>query len=166
MAKVQTPETNAQNTNPKDLELIARASELLAKAATELKRRGCGHDHPIVSDALALLPRLRAAADRLNTRAKATAPPAPVPEKLHGMRPEQVRQLDLTNLLDHPESGPPEYTREELTEAAFTFENQLMALLGDETTMPWESYADLPRDQLVRIIQSAVENICRRNTGR
>ena len=82
--------------------------------------------------------------------------------RLCRMSPEQVAALDL----DAAARGNPEqFSRSELVEAAFRFENDLMACLGDENCMDWDVYAGLSTGQLLNIIRRSVLDICRHNKG-
>jgi Asp-tRNA(Asn)/Glu-tRNA(Gln) amidotransferase B subunit len=49
--------------------------------------------------------------------------------------------------------------KDDLIETAFKFENELMQLLGDENTIPFDTYTDLSMDQLVKIIKNCTEKI-------
>ncbi|MCG8634666.1 MAG: hypothetical protein MI863_12615 [Desulfobacterales bacterium] len=146
--------------------LITRAGDVLEQMIAELRIRGCRDTDRPVSDALDLVPRLEAMGNRLagllNTR-ETGQKPASAPEKLHQLDAGTVNTLDL-NDMDNLDLAP--HSREDLVEAAFTFENELMALLGDDNAMAWDAYSELPADQLIRIIQSAVENICRIQSGK
>ncbi len=149
-------------------ELIRRASEVLEQMVTELRLRGCKDEHHPIPAALALIPQLAAMKARLagqtgDPTEDDTPKTAPAPKKLHQLSAQTVNSMDLGDL-DNQDLLL--HTREDLAEAAFTFENELMAVLGDENTMPWESYSDLPEDKLIRIIQSSVENICRMQSGK
>ena len=50
---------------------------------------------------------------------------------------------------------------DDLTEAAFGFENEFMALLGDANTIPFETYSALSSEELLSIVRHSVEEICR-----
>ncbi len=145
-------------------QLISRANEVLKLMLTELRLRGCRDTDQPIPEALDLIPRLEAMGTRLaGLTGETEAGTIPAPKKLHQLDAGTVRSLDLS---DMENLDLPPHTREDLAEAAFTFENELMALLGDENTMPWESYSDLPTDQLLQIIKSSVENICRIQSGK
>ncbi len=49
--------------------------------------------------------------------------------------------------------------KEDLIESAFKFENELMQLLGDENTIPFDSYTDLSIEQLTKITKNCAEKI-------
>jgi len=137
-------------------EVVTRAAALLADMVMELHLSGCDDDHPLVRRAAQLIPLLKITAGQLTDRPG----PAPVrsPERLHLMTAEEVSLLDLGDLTA-PGLAP--HTRAELAEAAFTFENELMALLEDDNTMPMDAYVTMAEDQLKEIIRTAVGNICR-----
>ncbi len=156
MADAQTTDHTAH--------LITRAKDVLTQMLSELRLRGCNDEHPPIQQALELIPQLAAMQTRLTGKVEnPTLETAPAPKKLHQLSAETVNSMDLDDLDNQDLS---QHTKKDLTEAAFTFENELMAVLGDENTMPWESYSDLPEDKLLRIIQSSVENICRIQSGK
>ena len=78
------------------------------------------------------------------------------PDKLHQMTAAQVA---LLNISDNNEKGIKDYSRSELIEAAFMFENQLMELLGDINPALYEAYVELSHTQLTDIITNCVEQI-------
>ncbi len=53
------------------------------------------------------------------------------------------------------------YAREDLQEAAFKFENELMACLGDMNTIYFDTYEPLDKKELIRIITRSLEDISR-----
>ncbi len=137
-------------------EAVIRAGALLADMAMELRFRGCDADHPLVRRAGELIPLLNKTAEQLiDGPAPASVRP---PDRLHLMTAEAVSRMDLTDL---SAPGLPPHTREELVQAAFTFENELMALLGDDNTMPMDAYSTMEEDQLKAVIRTAVGSICR-----
>lgn len=85
-----------------------------------------------------------------------------LPVKLHKMSPEEIIKLNL----DETSLSILEiYTIDEMIEAAFRFENELMAFLGDPNCIEWETYAQLAPKALIRIINNAASDICRYNKG-
>ena len=80
------------------------------------------------------------------------------PGKLHEMTAAQVVSLNISG---DSEKGLEDYDHEELMEAAFMFENQLMVLLGDENSISYELYSDLSHRQLADIIENCTEQICK-----
>lgn len=52
-----------------------------------------------------------------------------------------------------------DFSQAELTEAAFTFENELMTRLGDANTIPLDAYTELSETQLAGIIKNCTEKI-------
>jgi hypothetical protein len=143
---------------------LSQTRELLRDMIGELLFRGCEEGHKLIRQAGELLPQLKKletqlAGDGLPSPSSDPKMPVPVaPEKLHQLSAERVSDLNLSDLSAERLSP---YSRKDLAEEAFTFENQLMALLEDGNTMPWETYAHAPEEELIRIIKSAVENICR-----
>ncbi|MBU1195498.1 MAG: hypothetical protein KKE62_19585 [Proteobacteria bacterium] len=81
--------------------------------------------------------------------------------KLFQMSPEQVFKL---NLDENDEDCLKQCSMEELVEAAFRFENELMAILGDENSIDWDVYADLLPKELIRVVKKSVSDICRYQT--
>ncbi len=79
------------------------------------------------------------------------------PRKLFQLEPEEILKLDLKN------QSPKNYTVDEFAETAFNLENQLLELLGDVNSMPFDSYTALSSKQLVKIIINSAEGICRFN---
>lgn len=77
---------------------------------------------------------------------------------LYRMAPEKVAALDLRIQFENHTLG---FSSQILTEAAFRFENQLMAALGDENTIPFEMYENLNDEKLIDIILVSTEKICR-----
>lgn len=134
--------------------IIGQARALLRDMVTELHFRGCEDGHPLIRRAGELAPLLREIEGR---EAESTAPAAGAPpEKLFFMDPEAVAVLDLEQ-----EISRGRIPAADLAEAAFTFENQLMALVEDQNTIPLDTYTDMPPDELIRIIRAAVDGICR-----
>ncbi len=82
--------------------------------------------------------------------------------KLYQCSPERVAQMDLAD----PDIRKNEnITNADLTEAAFHFENQLLELLGDDNTIPYDAYEGLDPVKLAAIIHNCVEKICRLQNG-
>ena len=82
----------------------------------------------------------------------------PPPGKLHEMTAAQVVSLNTSG---DSEKGLEDYDHEELMEAAFMFENQLIVLLGDENFISYEVYSDMSHTQLADIIENCTEQICK-----
>ncbi len=80
------------------------------------------------------------------------------PDKLHEMTAVQVATL---NIPDNNEKRIEDYSLEELMDAAFTFESQLMQLLGDINPISYEAYSQLSHAQLVDIIKNCTGQICK-----
>ncbi|WDP92231.1 MAG: hypothetical protein HUN04_21905 [Desulfobacter sp.] len=136
---------------------IARAAALITEMVMELHFRGCEDTHPLIKRAGELVPMLEAVGNGThpdkeeNGRTDSTPP-----QTLQSMAAETVSAMDLETMLDRGE-----VTGTELAEAAFTFENELMALLGDDNTMPMEAYSGMDESGLIKVIGAAVDNICR-----
>lgn len=137
---------------------IPGVRQLLKDMTAELKLRGCEDTHALLRRARDLDIPLKnlagqlAAASLKSDDGDAQSGGA---IRLHQMPAHTVAETDLAR-----------FTREDLVEAAFGFENALMELLGDDNTMPMEIYQHLAPVQLEDIIQSAVEKICRINGSR
>ena len=58
-----------------------------------------------------------------------------------------------------------EFSQDELVEAAFRFENELMACLGDANCIAWDIYAGLTSRELVNVVSRSVSDICKYNKG-
>lgn len=86
------------------------------------------------------------------------APPQKRHRKPHQMSIEAVSKLIMQSSSD-PGSGLETYTAGDLTEAAFRFENEMMACLGDDNTIPFDSYTGMAPGQLVSIIKTSVAKI-------
>lgn len=80
------------------------------------------------------------------------------PDKLHKMTAAQVTALNISR---NSEKSIKEYSHDELREAAFTFENQLMQLLEDINPISYEAYSELSSTQLTGIIINCTEQICK-----
>lgn len=136
---------------------IARTSALIKEMAMELHDRGCDENHHLIrktGEILRLLNAMQeeAAASFDPEKSRETA----TPQKLHLLPAEEVSVMNLKESLDQGAiSGA------DLAEAAFTFENELMAVLGDDNTMPADAYAGMDDKTLIKVIRSAVDNICR-----
>ena len=130
--------------------LTNQAVDLIMDMASELHFRGCNEDHPLLRRSADLVKQWRAQS--------AVEAPAqdPTPEKLHLMGAQEVMSMDLTAAFS---AG--EFSLEDLTEAAFTFENQLTALHGDDNTIPYDAYTGMTDTELIKVIQTAVADICR-----
>lgn len=141
-------------TNQSDI--IARTMNLITDMVMELHSRGCDDTHPLILNAGELVPRLKAMAghDPKNRKPEADAPQAPA--KLYLMTAEEVSKINLEE--DLAKGIIP---GEDLSEAAFTFENELMALLGDDNAMPLDAYSGMDEQKLIGVIRAVVENICR-----
>lgn len=97
--------------------------------------------------------------ERLNSQHTGKDPALPAERpKLYDLKAPQVsrnwNEVEEKEIIEM-------YTRLELTEAAFRFENELMGMLGDDNSMEYEAYDGLNNDQLVRIIRTSVTEICR-----
>ncbi|MCG8619536.1 MAG: hypothetical protein MI802_25220 [Desulfobacterales bacterium] len=149
------------------IETLALTRTLLADMVTELKRKGCDSDDALIVRAGEVDDRLAAEEKILRPRAEPVAAEPAAHLKLHQRPAEAVNQLNLSesDAPDFEALGLPPHTREDLVEAAFTFENQLMATLGDDNAMPWEAYTDLPADRLIGIVAASVDKICRLGAG-
>ena len=79
-------------------------------------------------------------------------------KKLYQMTSEEVISLGIDNIF---QAAIENNTEEDLAEAAFKFENELIALLGDENTIPFDSYAVLSTDKLIGIIEKSISDISR-----
>ena len=138
----------------KNLDTIAKATGLISDMAMELHFRGCDESHPLIRRAGELLPLLKAMEDA------PAAPAAARPARLHLLAADEVSVMDLEERLSQGE-----FNGTDLVEAAFTFENELMACLGDENCMDWDVYAGLTPGELVNVISRSVSDICRYNKG-
>ena len=76
--------------------------------------------------------------------------------RLFELSADQVAGLNLDKL-DAGARGF--YSVDELTEAAFRFENDLMAILGDDNTIPIDAYENLEKEKLIDILCAAVDKI-------
>lgn len=135
---------------------IARTMSLITDMVMELHFRGCDDTHPLILRAGELIPRLKAMADHDPENRKSTEDVPQGPVKLYLMTAEEVAATNLEENL--AQGGIP---REDLAEAAFTFENEFMALLGDDNAMPMDAYSGMDEQKLIGVIRAAVENICR-----
>ena len=81
---------------------------------------------------------------------------APDNPKLYCLSADQVCALHL-NTFDEEKSK--DYSLDELVEAAFRFENELLATLGDPNTVPIDAYETLNEQKLLNIIVTAAEKI-------
>lgn len=75
-------------------------------------------------------------------------------DKLHEMTAAQV-------ISDNNTKEIKDFSHSELMDAAFMFENQLMALLGDKNPIPYEAYTELSPTQLTDIIKNCAQQICK-----
>lgn len=82
--------------------------------------------------------------------------------KLHRLSAEQVCALNLHTPDQEKERID---TTNELIEAAFRFENELLATLGDDNTVPIEAYETLDAQKLTHIIVTATEKIVQLQQG-
>ena len=89
-------------------------------------------------------------------------PDNPGAAKLFQMSPEQVCQLHLDV---EDQVCLEQFSQDELVEAAFKFENELMVCLGDPNCIAWETYAGLTPNELIRVVSRSVSDICRHNKG-
>ena len=135
---------------------ITRAMDLITDMGMELHFRGCNDTHPLILKAGELVPRLKAMADHDPKNRKPAADTPQPPAKLYLMTAEEVSKANLEE--DLAKGIIP---GEDLSEAAFTFENELMALLGDDNAMPMDAYSGMDEQKLIGVIRAAVENICR-----
>ncbi|MCG8530984.1 MAG: hypothetical protein MI749_09995, partial [Desulfovibrionales bacterium] len=119
----------------------------------ELHFRGCDENHPLIRRAGELIPRLKAVAVPAQGEAKK---PADDPAKFQAMSPQTVSAMDIEGALAKGDITP-----KDLVEAAFAFENQLLALHGDDTPLPFDAYENLSHSQLITIIKTATCDICR-----
>ncbi len=79
-------------------------------------------------------------------------------KKLYQMTSEEVASLGIHNIF---QTAIEDNTEDELAEAAFKFENELIALLGDANTIPFDSYTILSTDKLISIIEKSISDISR-----
>jgi len=131
---------------------ISRSLSLLTDMVMELHFRGCEDTHPLIQRAGELIPRLKAMAA---TEAEDSKEPA-TPKSLHMMTAQAISILNIEDVLIKgifPES--------DLAEAAFTLENELMARLEDDNTMPMNAYFDMSKQELIRVIKTTADTICR-----
>lgn len=82
--------------------------------------------------------------------------------KLFQMSPEQVCNL---NLDAEDDVCLRNFSQDELAEAAFRFENELMTCLGDANCIEWDIYAGLTPTELVKVVTKSVSDICKYNKG-
>ena len=129
---------------------MTRAVELILDMASELHFRGCNEDHPLMRRSADLVAEARDG----NPQGKPTNEPPQA--KLHLMAARDVLTMDLGQ---RHQAG--EISMEELTEAAFTFENQLTALHGDDNIIPYDAYLGMTAPALIKAIGTAVSDICR-----
>ncbi len=78
--------------------------------------------------------------------------------KLFQMSAEQVAAL---NLDAQDEACLDSFSQEELVEAAFRFENELMSCLEDANCIAWEVYAGLTPGELIKVVSRSVSDICK-----
>ncbi|MCP4117764.1 MAG: hypothetical protein GY737_20680 [Desulfobacteraceae bacterium] len=135
---------------------IARTMGLITDMVMELHFRGCDDTHPLIMRAGELVPRLKAMADHDPENRKPAADAPKTPAKLYLMTAEEVSKINLEE--DLTKGLIP---GEDLSEAAFIFENELMGLLGDDNAMSMDAYSGMDEQTLIGVIRSAVENICR-----
>lgn len=135
---------------------ISRTMDLITDMVMELHFRGYDDTHSLILRAGELVPRLKAMADHDPENRKSAEGVPQGPAKLYLMTAEEVAVTNLEE--DLAQGGIP---REDLSEAAFTFENELMALLGDDNAMPMDAYSGMDEQKLIGVIRAAVENICR-----
>ncbi len=100
------------------------------------------------------------------TQSQNTENPTPIPSKNKEYEPKKLYQMfaqDIVNLTRNSQKSDIFKTlpKKDLIETAFKFENELMQILGDENTIPFDSYADLSMEQLVKIIKNCTEKITR-----
>lgn len=113
--------------------------------------RGLGHALNLVQEFC------RREKDRTASSEKAQAEP-----KVYELAPDVAARLNLPALVS---KNPAAYSPADLVEAAFRFENMLMAILEDDNTLPWDAYQGLAPAQLAGIIQNSAEEICRIQRG-
>lgn len=153
--------------NDSKTETLSKTRALVSDMVMELHFRGCDDNHPLIQRAAELMPFLSSmeAGQQTSfneTESKADTEP---PRKLHQMPAEEVAGFDLSNREGLDKQGLSPHSAADLVEAAFTFENELMTLLGDENAMPYDIYETMDEAKLCTVIQSAVENICRLRRG-
>ncbi len=130
--------------------LMSRAVELILDMASELHFRGCNEDHPLMRRSADLVAEVRA------SHAQGEAVEETPPVKLYLMSPHDVLAMDL-----EPIHQVGDICLEELVEAAFTFENQLTDLHGDDNIIPYDAYEGMTGPTLIKTIKAAVSHICR-----
>lgn len=135
---------------------LTQAADLITEMVMELHFRGCDDSHPLIRRAGELLPKLKGIVTQQHSEQGKAAPP----QTLHLMSAESVSVMDLDEKL-----ALGEVSEADLAEAAFTFENELMAVLGDDNAMPMAAYSGMDGKELIKIIRAAVDNICRLRTS-
>jgi hypothetical protein len=139
----------------------------------QLEKRICGSDVPKelgtdpfcaykkgMQDALELVLRFKAhcRSAKADHPAESSEKPAASALKLHQVPPENVVQLDLA---DPATRSKQKISHADMVEAAFHFENQLLGLLGDANTIPFDAYEGLAPETLAGIISQCAGKICR-----
>lgn len=145
--------------------ILARTADLLAELVGELRIRGVGDGHGLILRSRELIPLIQGMQDQIPDSPPDTQAPSQNPQKLHQMSAISVTRLELSSLTGLTEQGLVSHSLDDLIEAAFTFENQLMAILEDDNFISVDAYAGLSEQQLLQIIESAVEKICRQQRG-
>lgn len=80
--------------------------------------------------------------------------------QLHKMSAVEVFRINL----ETPEQFE-KYSKEELAEAAFVFENEHMASLGDMNVIDYDTYTAMSPAELINIIKHSVQEICSINNS-
>ncbi len=154
--------TDTLKTKDHGKDILSRTRDLICDMVAELRLRGCQDGHSLIQRAADLI-------DQLNTMDKNLAPCSEafkaVPKgskRLYQMSAETVSSMQLAD----PDSSQADlFSQKDLAEAAFTFENELIGLLGDDNAMAIDAYEGLSEKKLLAIIASAVEKICRLRTN-
>ncbi len=82
----------------------------------------------------------------------------PASKKLYQMTWEEISETGLDNF---NKNAIGQYSKEDLTEAAFKFESELIEYLGDINDVSFDAYTSLPPEKLVKIIMNSIADICR-----
>ena len=108
------------------VETLALTRCLLSDMVAELKTKGCDADDALIVRAADVDARLCAEEKALAPQADPVPAEPATPLKLHQLPAEKVNRLNLSesDAPDFDALALPPHTREDLAEAAFTFENQ------------------------------------------
>ncbi len=93
-------------------------------------------------------------------------PLQPKKKKSESQKLYQMHAQDIVTLTRNPQKSDifKTITKEDLVETAFKFENELMQILGDENSIPFDLYTDLSIEQLEKIIKNCTEKIIQINS--